>query len=80
MSSDWYWVHVRKPANDRSMTYAVIASKKWTRTDRILLKRLWNDVPPYKRDEAAIAKQLGRTIEACRFEAHNIRRRGVGRR
>lgn len=63
----------RQAANDRSRQYAHRDGQSWTDTDDAVILQQWVYPGPEKRDEAQVAKDLGRTIEACRIRAHILR-------
>ena len=59
----------RQAANDRSRAFARRDGETWTDQEDMILMTDWVGLAG-KRDEAQIAKDLGRTIEACRNRAH----------
>lgn len=71
--SDHYYTSGQQFRNERSRETATNAGQPWPTSDSKYLQREWVDVPATDRDEAAIARHLGRTIEACRNHAEVLR-------
>jgi hypothetical protein len=63
----------RQAANDRSRRFAHRDGQPWSIEDDAVLLQEWVYRGPEHRDEAQVAKDLARTIEACRNRAHYLR-------
>lgn len=63
----------RQAANDRSRQFAHRDGQPWTEADDAVLLQEWIFKGPEHRHESQVAKDLARTIEACRNRAHFLR-------
>jgi hypothetical protein len=63
----------RQDLNERSREKAINYGQPWSTADSKYIQDEWVDTPPQERDEFAIARKLGRTIEACRNHAEVLR-------
>lgn len=73
MSNDHYYTSGQHHRNERSRETATQAGQPWSTQDSRYIQEHWVDVPAADRDERAIARRLGRTIEACRNHAEVLR-------
>lgn len=60
----------RQAANDKSREFATRSGQPWTTQDDAVLLENWIGVAPAERDEARVARDVGRTIEAVRNRVH----------
>ena len=67
-----YAASERRAANERSRNEAESHGEPWTQYEDDLLVEFWIGVPAAERDEAEVARMLGRTIVACAVRASNI--------
>lgn len=75
--SDYSPGHYRQErgiANEQSKVHAVNDGKPWTDDDDMVLVDRWLLRSPGNRDYAGIARDLGRTIEACRVRCEKLRK------
>lgn len=72
MADDYWSKSGRHEANERSREFAHRDRQPWTDEDDEFIDAFWIQVGPQHREEAEVAKALGRTIEACRMRAHHL--------
>jgi hypothetical protein len=67
------WEEKRKPVNDATAETAEHHHEPWGQDELRFLDTEWNQVPVCERDEVLVAEILGRSVEACRIQAHYLR-------